>query len=271
MPPERLYRTEAIVLRQRDYGEADRILTLLTPEGKLSAIAKGIRRATSRKVGHLGLFYRALLLVARGRNLDIITQAESLDAYEGIRNDLWRFTYACYAGELMDRFAQEEESPELYALMADGLTWFATEPDLRLWMRYFELRLLSLTGYRPEFFVCVQCQSPIQPQRNLFSADLGGMLCERCSPAAPRTVEVSLSAQKVLRFLLRHDAAEVRTLRLRNATHAEIEALLQHYLEHIMERQLLSVSFLRHLRRELHMVEGQRRQHQGDAPENIPA
>ena len=75
MRRERLYRTEGIVLREMDYGEADRILTLLTPGGKLSAIARGIRRPTSRKVGHLGLFYRAQMMLARGRELDTITQA----------------------------------------------------------------------------------------------------------------------------------------------------------------------------------------------------
>ena len=258
MPQDRLYRTEAIVLRQRDYGEADRILTLLTPGGKLSAIAKGIRRATSRKVGHLGLFYRAQLLVARGRNLDIVTQAVSIEEYEGIRGDLLRFTYACYGGELVDRFAQEEEeTPAYYELMAQGLRWFADEPDLRLWMRYFELCLLARAGYCPEFYHCVSCHEAIQAQRNSFSHDHGGILCPRCAASDARAVEVSLNAQKVVRYLSTHTPDEVRTLRLSPSTHAEIEALLLHYLEYTLERELQSVAFLRHLRRELKQAEGQ--------------
>lgn len=252
MPPDRLYRTEAIVLRQRDYGEADRILTLLTPGGKISVIAKGIRRATSRKVGHLGLFYRANLLVARGRNLDIVTQAESIEEYEGIRGDLERFAHACYAGELVDRLAPEgEESPALYNLLAEGLRWFAEEEDLRLWMRYYELRLLTHAGYRPELFQCVGCHETLQAQRNYFSCEQGGALCPRCGAEASRAAAMSLNAQKVLRYLLTHGSDEVRALRVSAATHGEIEALLQRYLEYTLEREVLSVGFLRQLRREL--------------------
>ena len=258
MRREHLYRTEAIVLRERDYGEADRILTLLTRGGKVSAIAKGIRRATSRKVGHLGLFYRAQLLVARGRNLDIITQAESLEEYEGIRGDLPRFTYACLAAELMDRFAQEkEDSTDLYTLMVQGLRWFATEEDLRLWMRYFELRLLSLGGYRPELFSCVGCQEAIRPQVNFFSAEHGGLLCDKCGAQNTQAVAVSVNAQKVLRYLLTHEVAKVRSLHLQDATHAEVESLLQGYIEYTLERELKSVTFLRRLRRELRAAEGE--------------
>ena len=86
---ERTYRTEAIVMRRKDIGEADRILTLLTPgRGKLRAIAKGIRKPRSRKAGHLELFTRSKLLLASGRDLDIITQAEVVDAYRPVRATL---------------------------------------------------------------------------------------------------------------------------------------------------------------------------------------
>lgn len=252
VPRERLYRTEGIVFREVDYAEADRILTLLTPGGKLSVLARGIRRATSRKVGHLGLFYRARLMLARGRNLDIVTQAESLEEFEGIRGDLLRFTYACYAGELMGLFAQEgEESSALYKLMIEGLRWLSTERDLRLWMRYFELRLLSHAGYKPELFFCLGCHESIQPLTNSFSAQQGGILCERCASREPRARSVSLNAQKVLRYLQTRDVADVRGLRLREATHVEVEAVLQGYLEYILEREVRSVVFLRRLRREL--------------------
>ena len=252
MRQERLYRTEAIVLRQLDYGEADRILTLLTPAGKVSAIAKGIRRPTSRKVGHLGLFYRAQLMLARGRNLDVVTQAESLEEFEGIRGDLLRFTYACYAGELMGRFIQEEEeSAALYELMSQGLRRFAVEEDLRLWMRFFELRLLSLSGYQPELFACVHCHERIEPVTNYFWPESGGLLCRKCSADHPRAAEVSLNSQKVLRFLLRHGPGEVRALVVSETTHSSIEALCQDYVEHIVEREVQSATFLRRLRRDL--------------------
>ena len=244
------------MLREMNYGEADRILTLLSPSGKISALAKGIRRATSRKVGHLGLFYQARVLLARGRNLDIVTQAESLQEFEGIRHDLLRFTYACYAAELIGRFAQEEEeSPALYELMVQGLHWFSEEANLRLWMRYFELRLLGYSGYQPQLFSCADCHGQIRPEANRFSNERGGLLCPRCSQDDQEATPLSIGAQKVLRYLQWHGSDDVRCLRVRAATQAELENLLQNYLEYTLERKLESVAFLRHLRRQLQGIE----------------
>lgn len=256
MRQERVYRTEAIVLREMDYGEADRILTLLTPKGKLSAMAKGVRRPTSRKVGHLGLFMRAQLMLAKGRNLDIITQAESVEAFEGIRGDLLRFTYACYVEELIERFAQEEDedTSQLYDLMITTLRWLAEDEDLQLGIRHFELRLLTYVGYQPQFFSCLHCRKTIQPVPNYFSATEGGLLCEACKGHDASAQAVSVNAQKVLRYLQTHSLADVRALRVGPATHAEVEALLYAYLEYILERELKSVIFLERLRNELRAV-----------------
>ncbi|MHB0858462.1 MAG: DNA repair protein RecO [Anaerolineae bacterium] len=259
MPQERLYRTEGLVLREMNYAEADRILTLLTPNGKLSVVAKGIRRPTSRKVGHLGLFGRARILVAKGRNLDIVTQAESLEEFEGLRTDLLRFTYACYAGELVARLAEEEEgSRELYELLLETLRRFDTESDLALWARYFELRLLSYSGYQPDLFHCASCRREIVPETNYLSAEMGGFLCSRCGPAGAQAVVLSINAQKVLRYLQTHGSEDVATLHLSPATHAEVEGALLSYLEYILERELKSAVFLQRLRREMRSVEGAR-------------
>jgi DNA repair protein RecO (recombination protein O) len=240
------------VLRERNYGEADRILTLLTPFGKVSALAKGIRRATSRKVGHLGLFCRSQVLLARGRNFQIVSQAESLDEFEGLRTDLVRFTYACYAGELMDLFAQEgDESAPLYDLMVQVLHWCAEEADLSLWMRRFELRILSYGGYQPQLFHCLSCHKEIEPVPNHFSAEVGGMLCAECARREGLASSISVNAQKVLRFLVTRSPDEIRRLRLEPTTQREVESILQHYLEYVLERQLRSIAFLRQIRHEL--------------------
>src|SRR6266436_5729191 len=97
----RVYTTEAIVLRRTDFGEADRILTLFTPTyGKVRAVAKGVRRTTSRLAGHLEPFTRTQLLLATGRDLDIVTQAEARERLDALRGDLWHATGAWYAAEL---------------------------------------------------------------------------------------------------------------------------------------------------------------------------
>ena len=136
------------------------MLTLFSREhGKIKAIAKGARKPQSRKTGHVELFMRSRFFIAKGRNLDIITQAETIDPYAALRADLVRMTYASYAVELLDRFTVEEDKHSgLYDLLVDALGWFSTDPITFLAARYYELRLLDLTGFQPRLFHCVACQ-----------------------------------------------------------------------------------------------------------------
>src|SRR6266545_1847942 len=85
---ERVYRTEAVIIRRADFGEADRVLTLITPQGKRRVVAKGARKTTSRLAGHIELFTHATLLLAVGRNLDIVTQSVILHSFQTLRGEL---------------------------------------------------------------------------------------------------------------------------------------------------------------------------------------
>ena len=116
---QRLYRTHAVVLRRRDYGDADRILTIFTPSlGKLEVIAKGIRKTTSRKAGHLELFTHTSLLLAQARTWDIISEAVTVESYRKIRNDLEKISRASYVCELVDCFTRaDDENEPLWDLM----------------------------------------------------------------------------------------------------------------------------------------------------------
>jgi DNA repair protein RecO (recombination protein O) len=256
MPHERLYRTEAVVLRRSDFGEADRFLTLYTPLlGKVRVLAKGVRKIASRKAGHLELFMRSQLLLARGRDLDIITQAEAIDTYRPLREDLIRATYASYTVELLDRFVEEEnENRPLYDLFIATLARLAQAKDLALVVRYYELHLLSLVGYQPQLFRCAECGSALEAEDQFFSAALGGVLCPTCGPnhraESVASTPLTLAALKVLRFAQTHPFGEVANLQLRPALHAELERTMQQYITYLLERNLKSVEFLRLLRRE---------------------
>mgnify|MGYP001573667134 FL=1 len=162
---ERVYRTEAVVLKRRDQGEADRILTIFTPGlGKLRVNAKGARKPSSRKSGHVELFARINLQLAKGRALDIVTQAETLEAFAPIRESLERTGAAYYLVELTERFTQEaDENLALYNLLLETLRALTVSPDLLLTLRFFELRLLSCAGYQPQLHLCVQGDEEIEP------------------------------------------------------------------------------------------------------------
>jgi len=254
---QRLYRTEAIVLRRSDLGEADRLLTLLTPDrGKLRAIAKGARKIASRKGGHVELFNRVNLLIARGRGeFDIISQAETIEPSRALREDLTRSTYAHYAAELIDRFAEEGTAqPELFALLADGLDWFSTSTDLALTARYFELRLLTLGGFQPQVFHCGIDGKPLEEVKDDetygWSPGDGGALCVAHAADRRDIGRLSLSALKVLRHAMRNDYETFATLRARESVAGEVERAMQRYLTYVLERKLKSVEFINLLRRE---------------------
>lgn len=249
---ERTYRTEAIVLRRKDFGEADRLLTLFTPErGKVRVVAKGIRKPASRKAGHLELFMRSKLLLAKGRDLDLVTQAETVNAYRPLREYLLRGAYAAYMVELLDRFTPDgQENREMYDLLCHGFGWLCEAPDLALTVRYYELQLLGLAGFQPQLHECVVGGEKIVAEDQFFSPSGGGAVCPRCGPEYPDAVPVSMNALKHLRYFQTQSYAKVAALTLRPSLHMEMEHLLARYLTSLLERQLKSVEFLKLVRRE---------------------
>ena len=257
MDRSRLYRIEAIVMHRSDIGEADRLLTVLSRErGKLRLNAKGARKVGSRKSGHVELFIRSNMLIARGHgDIDIVSQVETIDAYRGLREDLTRSTYAHYAVELIDAFAEEgSEQPELFDLLAETLKWIETTGNLPLTARYFELQLLTLAGFQPQVFFCAAKGEPLQeiaPDEVYgWSPASGGVLCPDHARDRSDSSRLSLSGLKVLRHALRTDYASFTALSVRDAVASEIEQVMLRYVQFVLERKVKSVEFLNLLRRE---------------------
>lgn len=246
---ERSFRVEAVIIRHSDFGEADRLVWLFTREyGKVRALAKGVRKVISRKAGHLEPFTRVRLQLAKGRDLFIITQAETYSAYGTFREELNRFGYASYVVELIDRFTTDEESnPKLFQLLVDTLSYLNSEVVYWTAVRYFELHLLDLVGYRPHLINCLACQKPIEPENQFFSALHGGVLCPMCGRDEKEARPVSLSTLRALRHFQRSTYMEAKRLVLTREVNQECEALLQYYLTFLLERSLNSLAFLRQI------------------------
>ena len=249
---ERSFRAEAVVLRHNDWGEADRLLVLFTLElGKVRAIAKGARKMRSRKAGHLEPFTWVNLLLARGRDLLIVTQAETIDPFTDLREDLLLTTYASYIVELLDKFTYEEgENPALYRLLVETLRRLSSADNPDLVVRYYEVRLLDLTGFRPQLFTCTNCGAKIQPEDQYFSAERGGVLCPRCGRGLEGAQPVSMKALKLLRHFQRSSYSVAARAPLVPALNREMENLMQHYLTYVLERGLNTLPFLRRIRKE---------------------
>lgn len=249
---ERSQRVEAVVLRHSDWGEADRLLWLYTREsGKTRAVAKGVRKPRSRKAGHLEPFTRVILMLAHTRDIPLVTQAETVDAYLALRDDLLHLGYASYVVELLDRFTYEEgENFTLYRLLTDTLSRLNTQASPLVALRYYEIRLLDLVGFRPQLFQCARCDHDIQPEDQYFSAASGGVLCPTCGAHEPSAQPISMDALRYLRHFQRSSYTEASRAQLSPAINRELERLMQHYLTYLLERGLNSPEFLRRVRRE---------------------
>ncbi|HEX6140365.1 MAG TPA: DNA repair protein RecO [Candidatus Limnocylindria bacterium] len=248
-PRARLYKTEGIVLRSMDLGEADRVLTVLTPRlGKLRVIAKGIRRPRSRLGGGLEPFSDVHLVLAVGRTFDVVTQVALEDAHLGLRNDLHSTAAAWYVVELADRFCEgSADSHGAFVLLAQALSALDASPgqvSREVVARWFELALLDAMGFRPELLRCLECGAELQPEGNGYSAVAGGAIGPECLHAAMGARPIAPDALKVLRHLQRSALTEVLRLRLPGAVHREVERTLHATVSAVLERELRSRDFL---------------------------
>lgn len=195
------YRTEAIILSRTNYGEADRILTLLTPGGKIRAIAKGSRKIKSRSGGHIELFGIADLMLAHGRNMDVLTSATLTWYPHSLGGDYDRMSYAFMFGSMINKLVDENEPhPEVYALLSQALHAIdEVGPDILLEL-WFKLRLADELGYKPELEACVICGESKADAIYYFSPERGGIVDRTCRDAGD--LELSHNAIKLWRLTL---------------------------------------------------------------------
>ncbi len=253
MTVPRVYQTEAIIIKRIKLGEADRILTLYTPDlGKLKAVAKGTRRPQSKLGGHVELLTHSRLMLARGRNLDIITQAQTINNFLAVKDDLGLISHGLYIAELLDSFTGEHvEDRRLFDLVLDALKQLSEASDCELVLRYFELHLLDHLGYRPQLQRCTECNLPLKPEANFFSPNHGGVLCHNCGFHEPAARPISLNALKVLRLWQNCDYADARRVKIGPELAAELEQVMREHIKYLLEKQLKSTAWLDKLKREI--------------------
>jgi DNA repair protein RecO (recombination protein O) len=262
---ERLYRTEGIVMRRREQGEADRVLTLCTPLGKIDVIVKGARKLRSRKAGHVELFSHSSFVLSRVPNSwDIVSQAETVKPHALLRSDLLRGSYARYAVELLDRFfTQGEGGRAIFNLLDRTLARLCEDSELDLIARFYEQHLLGLAGFRPELFRCVgehaehvslRPRMPVEDKEPYgFDPERGGVLCPKCYAgrgARQGIVELSPEGLRLLQECQSRPYARLRTQQITPKLHAEVERVMQHHITYHLERGVRSGTFLRQLKQQ---------------------
>jgi DNA repair protein RecO (recombination protein O) len=248
---DRSFRTPAVIVKRRDFAEADRMLTILTPNhGKLDVIAKGARKLTSHKTGHVELFTRSDMVIHRASEIGVVAQAEMIEPYQELREDLRRGAFANYAAELLDRFTAtgEDDTRDLFNLFDTTLKRLCTDPDPQLALRYYEMHVLDLVGFRPELNECVIGHEPIQPEDQFFSVFEGGIVCPRHATQSSSSMPISVNALKLLRHIQRSRYDQMRDLQVPSSVHEDADRIMITYITFLLERRLQSIDFIRRLR-----------------------
>jgi DNA repair protein RecO (recombination protein O) len=259
----RSYQTQGIILKQTKLGEFDKIVTIYTPEfGKLRAVAKGACRPKSKLGGNVEPLTHSLMLLAKGRNLDIITQSQTINGFLALKSDLWRMACSLYILELIDSFTVEGgENRPLFDLLLDILNQLSEPDSNEATLRYFELHLLHYLGYRPQLHRCVSCDLPLKPIVNFFSPSKGGLLCPHCNSEENHRYEqietislkpslpLSVGALKVLRLWQSCDYATARRVRVKPELSWELERVLCEYIRYILQREVKSLTWLKELKK----------------------
>lgn len=249
----RSYRAEAVVLKRHDVSEADRVLVLFTRQrGKLRAVAKGIRKTTSRKAGHLELFTHADLQIEARRDLDLISQAETIESFRGLREELSRTTHAFLVAELADELtADHVEQGDLFELLVDTFRALASDAEPALVVQHYQVQLLSLAGYRPSLDTCLTCGSALEPGANFLSPFLGGALCPRCGPIEVSARPLSTDALRLMRNMQRSGPPGSIRVRVPTGVSREVERALRDMVERHTERRVRSSELIARIDAEL--------------------
>jgi DNA repair protein RecO (recombination protein O) len=253
VPAPRRYVTEAIVLSRFDYGEADRILTLITPAGgKIKAIAKGIRKPTSRIGGSVEPFAELRLALAHGRTFDVITQVSVIHPWLRMRDDLISFGTASYLAELANGTLEERHGQEsVYLLLKRAYEILDAGMAPGRVARWFEMHLADELGVRPEADRCTECGRLLEAdERYRWMPPLGGILCERCPGPPFERAGLSLDALKLMKAYQRLDVEALAALRVRSGVEREVEIAMREFLTFALDRRPRSLAFLDEVRAE---------------------
>ncbi len=205
------YSVRAIVLRTHKLGEADRIVTLFAQDGRqLRAVAKGSRKGTSRLAGRLQPYAVSDLLIATGRSLDVVSEAQTTSSHEGLRTDLDKSLAAAAVAEVAERISVEgDPEPRVFELTTATLDALedASADETRLLVAAYYAKALAMHGWRPALVTCANCAAPVTD--GYLSAAEGGVLCPACGLMDPSAWHLAEDAHVLLRLLLGATLADI--------------------------------------------------------------
>lgn len=246
------YTTNAINLKSYDFGESDRIVLMYSQDkGLIRCIAKGSKKPNGKLGGRMDMFVANNLLLTKGKSMDSVSQAEVLNSFFRIRQDSDRMFYSMYCVETVKNFGEENdvESKEVYKNLYEVLSKIAestTETEIILATIRFQLKIMQIFGYAPEFDICNICGNPIGDGYSKFSKESGGLICENHSVFGERTERIHPKIKDFLKTLQNTDFnIQTDYDRLANIKVSKpCFELLERYIEHCSPKKFNSTKIL---------------------------
>ncbi|HHU62088.1 MAG: DNA repair protein RecO [Bacillota bacterium] len=237
------WKTEGIILRVRNLGEADRLVTLYTKEkGKLNASARGARRIRNRLLSPSQVFTHGRYMIFPGKGLHNLSQADIINSNQILRDDLEKFAYASYVTELLDAFTPEEDpAQDVFHLLAGTLS-LGAEGRFSTAVRFFEIRLMKELGYEPELYQCLNCRETLVEK--IFFSEQGGAVCSNCRNSFPGSILLTNGTWELMKKLLEWNFSRIGILHPAENNIEEMKKLMRKYLDYRLEYPLKSLGFL---------------------------
>ena len=237
---DKYYTADAIILRGASYGEGNRIFTFYGREqGKFSAVARGVRKQKSKLKGHLQLGNRCTLQLVKGRGLDTVSSALATETFPANREKADRYFYMSYFLELFNDFVPEGvPDEELFDLLFSVLHQLSVS-DPKLLARYYELRMLSLSGFAPDLTRCALCDSELNG--GYLNRRFHGLICPRCGSGT----EVTPKAHFALKYLSRTELPLLDRLKVDETTSRVLGELTKQMIENSLEKKVKSLEILK--------------------------
>lgn len=247
------YRTKGIIIKKIDYGEADRILTIFTSGlGKISAIAKGVRKTTSKMGGYLELFNVVDLMLAEGKNLEIVTSVKTINNFTNLCGSLNKTCKAYYIIELLDKLTPDEYKDTRVFNLCVKTLMVLNEKNINnslqenLVIQSSKLKLLVLLGFSPRLDKCLNCGSKAkQNSAYYFSNVFNGVICVKCISFDRSAVKLNANQFKILRILNSNDFNLILRLDIQEKDIKYISEILDSYIKFIIEKDIKSINFMR--------------------------
>ncbi len=246
-----LYKTEGIVLKSMEFKEADKIVTVYTKDyGKITAIAKGVRKTKSKFGSSLEILTYSIFLIYKGRNIDIVSQTEILESFFSTSKEVIKFAFAANCVEIVNKLTEEREiNIGLFNLLKEVLHYLRGTNDPKLLALSFKWQTISILGYRPSLNHCCRCNKSTEDQKEMyFNIREGGLVCNNCiAEDKEECIKVYLYFVKLVRKILITPLSTISNATIPDIKMKELEKITDLYIAYHSEKSFKTDRFLKTL------------------------